>query len=189
MRSDGSKAEIVIDMDINDANIIDRMTIEKDQIFFTRSEGSTQDYLIKKVINGEEMILATGVLLTSLNKEGDWLFYSDRNKVYKISANGGGKPELIYMFKEENQDGFVDSILLNNGAAFVTSQGLESVYIKQDGTIIELGKIIKNNNSTKSSRDIPLNTKQDTLHLEDKAVQNILQILPLKTFKKMTRGE
>ena len=69
-------------------------------------------------------------------------FVDDQSCVYKIHAEGNSKKQLLYRFENQGNGGIVFSILLHNGDALVTSQENKSVYIRRDGTVIELGYLL-----------------------------------------------
>jgi len=147
IRPDGSEIERVFGLQwLKDNDRTFGMFIINDSEAFYSIDAdfkSEKAILAKKTLGGKEEVLSTGTLITSLNIESDWLFYSDENSIYKIDVTGNDKNQLVHSFKEWLPDGsaaYVSSILLSSGDALITYSNDKSVYIKKDGTIIELGK-------------------------------------------------
>jgi len=129
----GIGSEILIDPDLDCSA---PFAVENNQIFFYRSYDDFETFsLIKKAINGKEIIL-TSVPCTNfgtLNKEGDWMFFSVGEKVYKVNVSGKSSKELFYQASDE-----VTSILLYNGDVLLSTVSGGGTYIKRDGTVIKL---------------------------------------------------
>ncbi len=128
MRPDGSKKE----------KISSFYFVEKNAWYHVEnSEKKGKDYLYRTTNDGNNTLLAEMPVygFRCLNIEGDWLYYANDNKVYKMKKTGEGKKKLIYRMQESEQ---VVSILLYDGGVIVSTTHSKSVYIKKDGTVIDL---------------------------------------------------
>ena len=115
------------------AYVHDGKTLEKKELVIKNKGGRKMKYEIEDTFE-------------RLNKEGDWLYYMDWDKVYKLNVTKRGKKQLVYDFNiNSGTKNVADSIQLHNGNALLT-MNTGNVYIKSDGTITELRDI-----STKDS--------------------------------------
>lgn len=131
MKPDGTKIEKIYSSDIY------IYVMDNNELYFVQStEKMEKKYLYRKTINGEKTLLVTGSFskFGFINIEGDWLYYEDSNKVYKMKKTGEGEKELVYEGKKNEE---VNSILLYDGDVLISTTS-KDVYIKKDGEVIDL---------------------------------------------------
>lgn len=128
MKPDGSKLENVPSFDY----------LEQEAWYHVEnSEKKGKDYLYRTTNEGKDTLLAEMPVygFRCINIEGDWLYFANDNKVYKMKKTGEGKKELIYRMQDNEQ---VDSILLYDGNVLISTTHSKSVYIKKDGEVLNL---------------------------------------------------
>ncbi len=116
--------------------------IEDNQVFLTRSDGE-KTLIIKGKIDGEETLLTAvpepNRIDTPMNKVGNWLYYAEKNKVYKINVMEKGRKQLVYQFEngEQGDVKYVNSILIYHDGILLSAFE-KRVFIKNDGTVIDI---------------------------------------------------
>ena len=134
VRPDGSGLEKVMN-----GKRIEEYIIDNGQMYYIRSyiKDKYEMYSLIKRTGEKETVLATIKTWTGswfLNKEGDWLYYADWNKVYRVNVKDRSRKELVY---KSSKDDCVGSIQLDDGAVLVTFDK-KTVYIDRQGEATEL---------------------------------------------------
>jgi hypothetical protein len=139
IKPDEMKEETLLDL-----TDVTEYVVDQNQIYFYRPDNphdaESKGDLIQKSINGEEKVLVHSIRCRCLNKEGDWLYFSDNDKVYKLNVAKEGKKQLVYDLKDEENT--VVDIYLDGGGILFEAQ-TKKIYIKKDGTVIDLTEFIE----------------------------------------------
>ncbi len=136
IRLDGSGTEMLLDSRIDSSAFL----AQGDSVYFSVTEESSEGIpsstsIVKKTMDGTETLLTKMSVsgyydVTSLNKEGKWLYYSFRGKLYRFDASGSDAKELIY------SDPNMVSVLLYGEDLLISNQK-QIVYIGKDGNVVK----------------------------------------------------
>lgn len=130
MKPDGTYKE-----KLHDEAIVECI-VDFDNVFFTKfDEGDKETItLFQKTIYGKKTTITTSESIELLNKDNEEMLYFDVNNgnVNKVNVINPEEKEVVY-----GVDTSVNSILLYDGEAIITTYH-RTLYIKQNGTIIEL---------------------------------------------------
>ncbi len=133
MKPDGTKTEKILQL----SSEIGDYVADKNEIYYVRVDyGTNKCYLLKKTIGGKEINLGKGPIGTfnCLNIEGDWIYFTRGNTVYKMKRSGEEIRQMIYVDDQNEQ---INSLLVYSGNVLINTD-TGNVYIRKDGTTINM---------------------------------------------------